>query len=515
MNPKTTEKMADYILNALERDVVPNPRKLESALSMDRAKSISMMDSAVNKVDNAMDVAQQPTFFTGNNISKWIYNEWVSKFTRKTTGEILPQHVDFVEMLKKYMGKYSKQPADAMGNIIPDKAQKDWTVREINKLRKEIDKDINWLPREPDGRPTKDAESFWKSMREYLDDQVIKYSKSVKGGEEATAQFVAGKDLYGTVAEIEKMYGKMINREAAKRGMTGNDILITTALGIGGGAAALASSGSPLLGAVVAGAMAKGTKWTLGAFGDYWSSLLKERMLKNQASFGKSINTAMDKFFSKQIASPIISGISLKVSGDIYGEYRKEEARLNRLKQSLPNLNEDFRQNSQILEDRYPDVMAGVLSKSHQAVDILNANFPRPPNTSIGYNWKPSQDSIYRYLRVKQSVTNPREILRSLEKGYMSAEQISVLKNLYPEILERLKSEFYEKVENKSLSYSQRVLAARLFGYQGERTIRQMKIMPAQQDQQQGQPEAQGRLRQSKGSFSGQEQPETIRIENK
>lgn len=139
------------------------------------------------------------------------------------------------------------------------------------------------------------------------------------------------------------------------------------------------------------------------------------------------------------------------------------------------------------------DVNAAAPGTANQAVttmlraaQFLDSKMPKNPYEgmpgSVAQQWKPSAVDIDRFNRYKQAVEAPEQVLTNMSKGYISPEQVDVLKNVYPALYEDLRQKISERLmaQQTPVTYRQKLAFGMILG-PGAASMSQQQVQILQQ----------------------------------
>lgn len=139
------------------------------------------------------------------------------------------------------------------------------------------------------------------------------------------------------------------------------------------------------------------------------------------------------------------------------------------------------------------DVNAAAPGTANQAVttmlraaQFLDSKMPKNPYEgmpgSVAQQWKPSAVDIDRFNRYKQAVETPEQVLTNMSKGYVSPEQVDVLKNVYPALYEDLRQKISERLmaQQTPVTYRQKLAFGMILG-PGAASMSQQQVQILQQ----------------------------------
>lgn len=117
-----------------------------------------------------------------------------------------------------------------------------------------------------------------------------------------------------------------------------------------------------------------------------------------------------------------------------------------------------------------PGVAGALATTAAKAVNYLYSVAPKNPHKNpipaMELKWSPSDLELARWGRHVSAVQDPTRVLRDVEQGTLTWEQVDTLRNVYPEMLAQLQTRMMERMADykKTLTMPQRTMISRLFG---------------------------------------------------
>lgn len=134
--------------------------------------------------------------------------------------------------------------------------------------------------------------------------------------------------------------------------------------------------------------------------------------------------------------------------------------------------------------------------KSVEAVNYLLSVMPKPltPNNPLvkNKNYKPSSMEMTKFSRQVKTALNPLSVIEDLNDGTLSKDQVEVLANVYPQLLDEIRYRVTDAVaENPAqIPYNKRLKLSLLLGLDLDPSLNPamssiiMAASPAQEPQQ-------------------------------
>jgi len=149
----------------------------------------------------------------------------------------------------------------------------------------------------------------------------------------------------------------------------------------------------------------------------------------------------------------------------------RDYLRLSKEMMNKETMMEQFMDNNELLFDQYPETSKGVVMTMQRATEFLHGKFPKNPYVGNPFkekSWVPSPYEMGKFMRYREAVKSPNTIIEQVRSGYVTPEATEVLKEVYPETLNKLKEKFIEQASKKgaNLDVQKRVEIYKLFGIQ-------------------------------------------------
>jgi hypothetical protein len=122
------------------------------------------------------------------------------------------------------------------------------------------------------------------------------------------------------------------------------------------------------------------------------------------------------------------------------------------------------------LGDVAPGTAAAMAATAARAVNYLYATAPKNPGrnpiAALDLKWEPSDLDMMRWSRRADAIQNPSQVLSELENGTLTSEHVDAVRNVYPQLFQKLQARLMERLQDTkgALSIPQRTMISRLFG---------------------------------------------------
>lgn len=262
---------------------------------------------------------------------------------------------------------------------------------------------------------------------------------------------------YGAASEFIGNFAKKIDKQSNKEYLTLRDMMLGAATDV------FASSG------VAVGAIA--TKKFLQS--DFKRKLtILSGIEKANQKVTKKVNSSVDSFFSKRpISVPTATNVLLRSAlardekGTIPSD--KQEAFKNIQKNVTDMTNPDNADkylNRGNISVAAPQTDSVVKVRLHSAIAFLDAVMPRESASNSVFahmrrKWNPSTQQLSKFERYLKAVEQPLSVLEDLESGKINREGVEAIKNVYPNLYQRIQEKVMERISQdpESLTYQKRL----------------------------------------------------------
>jgi hypothetical protein len=508
------EVVGKYIADKLDQTgkwrMGPSLERLKEVMAEDRFQSLKDMTFSVDSLQDKLfrkykNSAPARTGLTGSSVRNYIKNNLVKGLTNKVTGEPLPGNEAAIQKLMDYADSWVKS-STVGGREIP------YTLDEWRYLRMNLDSGIyNSFERLPFPK------SRLVELRNWMENKIISKAEELLPPAEVVddvQKYIDGKRVYRLTLDGEdsiSLFNIVENgaaKSAIKHGITRGDIVVGGSLGIlGGGPGAIAG-----LALSAGGRVLKDNQ-------DYMAYLYQKNVLPKIEKTFRSMNSGALEFSRLYGHRVSIGAQSLYITDqDIsYLEKNKDrieaslsapEAYSTSANESAPELN--------VLKDGLGTKLA---EKGHNALAFIYGKMPKSPYPNhAALEWKPTPVQTMQFKRYVNAVLYPETIFKNFGQGYISNEEIEVLKTVYPAMYNRFKGMVGEKTMGKPLSMDQKALLKRVFGAELAYlppSQAQLSAGAAEEEQAEQEQAKKSKVRQSTRKVSGQQQTENERLLDK
>lgn len=175
-----------------------------------------------------------------------------------------------------------------------------------------------------------------------------------------------------------------------------------------------------------------------------------------------SIASSVDGFLNSS-SRPIAPLISSSNVGD---DFNKAKEAIEQHDSNPETQVEMFAQKNKDLFDSAPGTTTMLSGKIANAITFLSEKMPRRPVVSPYASMEPTHREKEKFMRYYKAVQDPRKVFDEIKNGYANPEGVEALKKVYPEIYRTLSEEIFSRINEKNISYKERVNLEKLLGIQ-------------------------------------------------
>jgi hypothetical protein len=406
--------------------------------------NIALMVSTLSDTKRGLKAAKIAGI-NGDNLAKR-FQKYIDEFADIDKGQVsfgVPDvPAESAEYVDKLIGYQNRLRAEKMG------AFRDFdTLADLYKRRKRVDVWAYTDPLVP--KPLKNVFARWRNE---LDEEIKKILTKTKKG--AGKQYQQGKDLFVFGDTMNKSIDKLIKKKGKGKGVAGyvrDEVMGTGAIMTAGAVIGGATGGIPLAitGAVLGGA----GKGLASKYGGQFMWDIYSKIEGQQILYLENIGGIIENFFVKPAAKtrPIVMKSFIRRLSN-QGEY---EAELADLKVNQDQLFDIIYDTQQPLADLAPEIFDKSFDITVKSLAKLEENFPQ----------NNSQSELIRYEKLRTAIFEPTTIYDNLSNGYISLEEVEVLKDIYPRIYQDLMERMFDYYlqKGKAIPYQKRLMLNRMF----------------------------------------------------
>ncbi len=479
-NPGFAKELSKFLKDDVMIGKVKTIDEIAAKISELKQQSGKNFSPIITKIDAMMDVAPE---LKVNR--KTMFNDLGSMLDDMFSGTV--SHSPDAKLARKKFDDYFEQvkkAADTGGSA---------NASELFKLRRLADENSGWGKKYSDLSIEEKAARF---SRDYYNDLLKNsiYNASEKGAvPELAAQFKEANRLYSMSTKYEQ---DALRAAAKKPNLSLSDMVI--------GAAGLGSMGP--YGLAVLGAkkfLESDTRKALAVLG---------KIEKANVAMNKVIDKSVTNFFepAAKITKPVLIK---KLTDTIYGTdlNDKKPKDMQQAYNNFQNKMEAYRANPELfmqkvnrttalMYDGAPDTSTAIDATAVRGMMFLDSKLPRRKSMPgvldiIKPQKLPSNMELAKFHRYVTAVDDPKTVLHDLDNGTISHEGVEALREVYPNLYQKVQQVVGEKLqqEGAKLSYNKRIQLGMLFGITADESMIPENLLGLQANfQQQQQPETGG-----------------------
>jgi len=452
--PDVVDKMPQF-LRDITKDApldLANSEKLLSKIKNVEVTSGKAIGNTINQLDDRLksitkgadeaSIAElKPNMYNYNDLAKKLDEKYVKPYLNDNRYESqiakVRQEIKSIDEFVKANFSGDIQPLDFKG------------LREFQQKSKEL---VNFDKKNMISDLATDArKEIVDDIQLYFKDKLApKIKEAFPELSKLADQFKLHNDNYRMAINLSPVIGKKVNKEQASSFINMGNIL---AGGFGG----------PLgLAAKYAAEKAKGVY-------DVGGLLLSEQMVKKVAKSFDQIPDSLVKY--QKPSGRAFKSLSI---GALTGNKEDDDYDVLRGKLQAFADNPESSQYSQDLlglaETGAPEISNNLQVKSVEAAHYLLSKIPKPltPNNPLvkGKTYKPSDMEMAKFKRQLKTVIDPFSVIEDLNNNDLTSDQVQVLSDLYPNVLNQIRIKVMDSVEKNpsAIPYNKRLKLSLLLG---------------------------------------------------
>lgn len=296
---------------------------------------------------------------------------------------------------------------------------------------------------------------LWKETEGLLEKQM-----DVMGvAKDSLSRYKEGKKLYQKYKFLNDSLEDKIAKESSNNRFMGMTEGISG--GIGGVIGTAAGGG---IGGLVGAGLGLGARKLQREYGDIALSAVLRKIELNSNKGKKDISGIVDRFM-KNTSKSINAARDLQFQNS-EKDLEKAQEKYNNLQVNQDNIINNFIDSNKEIYDNAPKTashMQNILSKS---IRFLTEKMPKSGQDDIFDKRKLSRAELIKFKNYTDAIENPRLVLDRISQGYINAEYMEVLKNIYPKTYEAVVNEIQDRLPEfkKNMPESQKTKIQQLMG---------------------------------------------------
>jgi hypothetical protein len=380
------------------------------------------------------------------------------------------------DRVNAYLDKLKQEfsTIDEAGNV----SYMDMTAKDLWNVRKDLDsviyqsKDLTPLGR-ADNSFTETLARGRQNVEKRLEEML-----ETTGGD-VYSEYKAAKKAYAGAIDIEKL----IDHQNAK---AANNLFGLTSYDAGAAGAVIGGAPGAAIGFLGRKAIAD--------YGDKAALYILSNLEKRAGTLSKTVDESINGLMSAARKSGTVSTIT--TGGDKNKSYESKIKELDLQQQRIEEIKNHINETLGGMSAAAPETALQLRDKTLNAMDFLSSKLPKKPEVNPLIQYQVPESEIDKFNRYATAVENPNTILKNLKGGYISPEEVEVLKKVYPEIHLKLKNKALDLLstqnKSKSLNYQLRLQLQKLLDTKADVSLYstsiktlQKSFQPPQQNQQQ------------------------------
>lgn len=286
-----------------------------------------------------------------------------------------------------------------------------------------------------------------------------------------------GSDVYDAYKTAKKAYSGASDIEklaTSQQAKNANNIIGLTDYITGGTGAAI--GGAP--GAIAGIALRKAGR----DYGDRAIVSILTQLEKNSGKMTNVIDESIKGLFKAEKAAINIASAKGAEAQDRHDTYEEKLKKFTDNANSIENVQQKLDQALVGLGAAAPETAMALRDKTLNAMNFLATKMPKHPVESTMIKYQIPESELDKFNRYSEAVNNPTSIIKNLKGGYISPEEVEVLKKVYPEINQKLQSATIEALskKNKDINYQLRIQLQKLMDNKQEINMYPRGIMTLQ-----------------------------------
>lgn len=373
--------------------------------------------------------------------------------------------IDFAnkDKLNNFIKRLEDEVSD-MDLITGELTPKELTAKELWELRKELDSVIY-----DDKITVKANTSYAKALQKARGEIEDKLESMVQSqGDEAYKNYKSAKKAYSGASDIEKLLIEQNKKNA-------NNLFGLTAYDSGAAGAVIGGAPGAAIGFL-------GRK-VIADYGDKAALYVLSQLEKRAGTLNKVVDESIEGLMSASRKSGTIA--TLTASRDKNKSYDEKIKELEIQRQRIDEMKNELDVNLSELGAAAPETALQLRDKTINALDFLTSKMPKSQEVNPLVEYRVPESQVDKFNRYVTAVERPQTIMQNLKGGYISPEEVEVLRKVYPEIHLKLKSKALDllstKEGKKDVNYQLRLQLQKLLNTKSDVNLYPTSIKTLQQ----------------------------------
>lgn len=376
--------------------------------------------------------------------------------------------IDFAgkDKVNNYLDRLKQEltSVDELGNV----TYLDMTAKDLWSIRKQLD-DVIYNSKDLTPSGLRADNSFTNALAKGRQNVEKRLEEMIEtSGGNTFSEYKAAKKAYAGAADIEKLIEHQNSKSA-------NNLFGLTAYDSGAAGAIIGGAPGAAIGFLGRKAIAE--------YGDKAALYILSNLEKRAGTLNKLVDDSISGLVGTARKGGTISTIStVKDKNKSYDEKVKE---LEEQQLRIDEIKNGINDNLGNMGAAAPETALQLRDKTLNAMDFLNAKLPKRPENNPFVKYQVPESEIDKFNRYAVAVENPTTIMKNLKGGYISPEEVEVLKKVYPEIHLKLKTKALDLLaqnkKGKDVNYQLRIQLQKLLDTKADVNLYPTSIKSLQQ----------------------------------
>lgn len=377
--------------------------------------------------------------------------------------------IDFAgkDKINSYLDRL-KQELSSVDPVTGKETYIDMTAKDLWSLRKQLD-DVIYNSKDLTASGMRADNSFTNALAKGRQNVEKRLEEMVEtSGGDAYSEYKAAKKAYAGASDIEKL----IDHQNAK---SANNLFGLTAYDTGAAGAVIGGAPGAAIGFLGRKAIAD--------YGDKAALYVLSNLEKRSGALTKVVDESINGLMGGSRKAGVVS--TIMTGGDKNKSYDEKIKELDHQQQRIEEIKMNLDQSLGGLGAAAPETALQLKDKTLNAMDFLSSKMPKKPENNPLVQYQVPESEIDKFNRYATAVENPNTIMKNLKGGYISPEEVEVLKKVYPEIHLQLKNKALDLLasqnKSKQMNYQQRLQLQKLLDTKSDVNLYPTSIKTLQQ----------------------------------
>lgn len=376
--------------------------------------------------------------------------------------------IDFAgkDRLNTYLDRLKQEftTIDEAGNV----SYLDMTAKDLWNVRRQLD-DVIYNSKDLTASGFKADNSFTNALakgRQNVEKRLEEMIETTGGN--AYAEYKAAKKAYAGASDVQKL----IEHQNAK---SANNMFGLTAYDSGAAGAIIGGAPGAAIGFLGRKAIAE--------YGDKAALYVLSNLEKRAGALNKVVDESIEGLMSVARKGGSVS--TLIPQGDKNKSYETKVKELELQQERIEEIKQGVGEVLAGMSAAAPETAMQLRDKTMNAMDFLSSKLPKKAETNPLIQYQVPESEVDKFNRYATAVENPQTIMKNLKGGYISPEEVEVLRKVYPEIHLKLKNKALDllatKNKGKVVNYQLRLQLQKLLDTKSDVNLYPTSIKTLQQ----------------------------------